>query len=103
MNTTLVKGYVLTIVSGLLIAAAAVLVVLQWGNAANFSLYGKNIANANTALLMLASAAGGITMVWLAKMLLAGIRALRKGRSAQRQQQLDRRLAELEKRPQDQA
>lgn len=91
MNVQSVKGYVLVILSGLVILAAALLVILQWGNPAEFSLYGKNYSiskqedggatgGVNTALLMLCSAAGGLLLFWTAKVMIRGIGALRRGR-----------------------
>jgi len=74
-----VKGWLLTIPSGLVIAAMIVIVVLQWGNTANFSAFGKNIYNANTALLMAISGAGGVVFVLLAWVLIRGLAALIKG------------------------
>ena len=94
MQFNSLKGYFLAIPSGLVLLAAALLVVLQWGNAAEFSLYGKNfsvhltdggkvIGGVNTTLLMIFSAAGGVVMVLVGKMMVRGLMALRRaGRSA---------------------
>lgn len=90
MSVKRVKGTVLVVVSGAVILAAGVLIVLQWGNPAEFSLYGKNYSirfqedgktateGVNTGLLMLCSAAGGVLVFWMTKVLLGGIGALRK-------------------------
>lgn len=92
MSVKRVKGTVLVVISGAVILAAGVLVILQWGNPAEFSLYGKNYSirfqedgktatgGVNTGLLMVCSAAGGLLMFWMAKVLLGGIVALRKAR-----------------------
>ena len=85
MNLNLFKGYVLVVLSGLVILAAAILVALQWGNRGDFSLYGKNIPDASTAVVVLTSAAGGVVLLYLAKVMARGISALRKGRREQRQ------------------
>ncbi len=98
MNANLLKGYVFVLVSGVLILAGVVLVILQWGNAANFSLYGKNIPNANTGLIMLCSAVGGIMLLILAKMMLGGALALRRGRIEADKEKAARR-AETHTRP----
>jgi hypothetical protein len=90
MSVKRVKGTVLVVVSGAVILAAGLLIVLQWGNPAEFSLYGKNYSirvqedgktateGVNTGLLMLCSAAGGVLLLWMTKVLLRGIGALRK-------------------------
>ncbi|HAU38006.1 MAG TPA: hypothetical protein DCX07_09865 [Phycisphaerales bacterium] len=84
-------GYVLVVVCGLLILAAALLVVLQWQLRADFNLFGKPLSirvvqesgklvgGVNTGLLMLLSAAGGIVMVWVVKLLVRGLKDIRKG------------------------
>lgn len=56
---------------GLVVLAAALLVMLQWGNSADFSLFGKNEPSLNTALLMLLCVAFGAALPWLLKLLLA--------------------------------
>lgn len=95
MNLNIFKGYVLIVLSGLVILAAVVLVALQWGNRGNFSLYGKNIPDASTAVVVLASAAGGVVLLSLAKVMARGISALRKGRREQRQRRTDQKPAGL--------
>ena len=97
MNVNLFKGYVQVVLSGLVIFAATVLVILQWGNHAKFSLYGKNVPQANTAILMLTSAAGGLALWFLAKMMIRGVGTLRRGRRQQDARQTHQRLKELEK------
>ena len=79
MRIQSVKGYVLTIGCGLLIAAGAVLVILQWGNTARFSLYGKN-QTYNTALVMVGSILGGMALIPLVKLFIHGVKAVRRGR-----------------------
>ncbi len=90
MNTKLIKGCTLTVISGLVIVAAVVLVAMQWGNSANFSLYGKNFSikdngGVNTAILMLCSAGGGVAILIMFWILLKGISAILKGRKLARQ------------------
>ncbi len=70
MNIKLIGAYVGAIGSGLVVLLAALLVMLQWGNHSDFSLFGKNIDDANTALLMLCSVAFGVALLWLLKLLL---------------------------------
>ena len=67
-----VKNYVYVIVSGLVIVAGVLLILLQWGNTThNFSLYGKT-SSVNPALLMLCPAGGGVVLWYLGKLFLAG-------------------------------
>lgn len=83
MNANVFKGYFLMVSSGLVLVAALVLLILQWGNHTQLSLYGKNIEQASTLLLMVLSAIGGLVMLFLAKILLRGLVALKKGRQEQ--------------------
>jgi len=80
MNYRTFRGYVQAVVSGLVILAAALLVVLQWGNVSAFSLYGKN-TQLNTGVLMLCSLAGGVVLYWLVRAFLRGALAIRRGRA----------------------
>ena len=79
MKFSTFKGYVLVIVSGLVVLAALLLVVLQWGNTSVFSLYGKNV-EANTGLLVILSAVGGVVVMFMTKALFHGALILRKAR-----------------------
>ena len=78
MNTDSIKGYILVVLSGLVLFAAILLLVLLWGNDSNFSLYGKSLV-VNTAVLVIGSAVGGVILAIMIKILIIGIRALRKG------------------------
>lgn len=82
MNANVFKGYFLMISSGLVLIAALVLLILQWGNSATITLYGP-AKSVNTLLLMVLSAVGGVVAVFLGKALLRGVIALRKGRQEQ--------------------
>ena len=92
MKIRTLKGYIMVITSGFFLLAAVLLVILQFRNYAEFSLYGKNISirfqqdgaitgGVNTAVLMLLSAAGGVLGLILIRMMISGIRSLRKGRA----------------------
>ena len=110
MNFRTFKAYVVVILSGLVILAAVLLIVLQWGNAAEFSAYGKNIdidktegrttGGVNTALLMLFSMIGGLLLFVLCRWFIGGLRNLRQSQhlaEIQRtQQQTAQRLSQLE-------
>jgi len=65
-------GYFLMVVTGLILAAAIVLVALQWGNSGQVTMYGPRV-DVNTALLMLCSAAGGVLVVVLARVFAHGL------------------------------
>ncbi len=92
MRFKTLQGYVLVVVLGLLLIAATILVLLQWGNTSTFSLYGKN-TQPNTAVIILASVVGGVVLIPLLKLFFHGIRDIRRGRmqeSADRVEKLDR-------------
>lgn len=86
MTFTTFKGYVLVILSGLLILAGALIIALQWNSVSQFSQFrppvviidGKMQGGINTAVLMLLSAAGGVVFVLLCKVFLYGVKLLRK-------------------------
>ena len=77
MNTF--KGYVLTILCGIVVVAAVVLVALQWGSTAKFSLYGPE-KSVPTVWLVLASAVGGWVFPHVARMFLRGAGIVRQSR-----------------------
>ena len=96
MSYRIVQGYILVVVTGVVLLAAAVLIVLQWGNAASFSLYGKNLSGVNTALLMLCSAAGGIALWWCVRWMFRGVRQIVRGRRDSRARDVSKRVEKLE-------
>ena len=59
MSTSTVKGYLLTVLCGLVVFAAILLVILQWGVKSTFSLYGQPINDVPTIWLVLAAAVAG--------------------------------------------
>ncbi len=100
MKFRMVANYVvITICCGLLIVATLFL-VLQWGNTANISVFGRN-TQANTALLVFFSGLGGCvlagTIYWLVRNLLTLRGRKRALQSKESRQQTARRLEELEK------
>ena len=84
MKITYVMAYVKVVVSGLVIGAAAVLVILQWGNTSAFSLYGKNLSGVNTGGLMLCSAAAWPVLIWMGRVLIGAARSIHRIRSSKR-------------------
>ncbi len=91
MKTKLIFAYAGAIVCGLVALAAALLTVLQWGNDAEFSLFGKNLDDMNTALLIVLSMAFGVGLPWLLKGLLSC--ALMIGHSRRESAALDKAVA----------
>ncbi|MFP3938598.1 MAG: hypothetical protein ACLFVW_09695 [Phycisphaerae bacterium] len=108
MSYKTVQSYTLVVLTGILLLAAIILVVLQWGNHAEFSFYGKNYSirtieggkvdgGVNTALLMLFSAAGGIVLWWCVKLLFRSVRAVRRSRREDADRGVQKRVEKLEK------
>lgn len=76
------KGYVLTIIGGLLLLICLIFVSLQGALTSEVSLFGYKFKEANTALVVLASAAGGVLMVYVLRLFFKGVWILHKIRSA---------------------
>ncbi len=76
MKVSRIKGWFLVVVSGLVLLSMVVLVTLQWGNHAQFSLYGQN-RTVNTMVLVALSLVGGAVMVGVVRLLRRGVRTLR--------------------------
>lgn len=93
-----VKGYILTVLTGLLLTAATILVILQWGNEGNFSMYGKNMV-VNQAVLILAAMAAGVLLIPILKLLWSGVRGIRRGRLEGRLEKLDKIETDQKKHP----
>ncbi|MDY6913358.1 MAG: hypothetical protein SVT52_02725 [Planctomycetota bacterium] len=86
MNYQNVKGTAYVVLSGIVLLAIVLLVILQWGNNSDFSLYGKNV-QANTAVLMVLSAVGGFVLWWTAKWMITGVGIMRLARRAEASEQ----------------
>ena len=92
MGVKNVSGYVKVVFSGVILLAAALLIILQWDGVTEFSLFGKRFSilvidgrlqgGVNTAVLMLCSAAAGVVLLWLVKVFFRGASALRRARKA---------------------
>ena len=80
MKIKLIGSYVGAVLCGLVVLLAGLLVILQWGNGADFSLFGKNYDNINTALLMVVCLAFGAMLPWLLKLLLHCVMIIRRQR-----------------------
>ncbi len=92
MKDNLIKAYFFAIFGGLVILAAVLLVIMQWGNHVEFNLYGtmltvdkkggKIVGGVDMALLMLLSAAGGVVLFWLTRRMIRGIITIGRARRA---------------------
>ncbi len=67
MKIKLVAAYTGAAVLGLILAAALLLVMLQWGNNCDFSLYGKSMV-LNTAAMLLVTMLIGVLVPMLIKL-----------------------------------
>ena len=96
MNLQTLKGYVLVVLSAAVLLAVLVLILLQWGNVADFSLYGRNM-KLNTALLIALSAAAGVLIHMVSRLLIYAVRCVLAGRREGKKKELTQRVAKLEK------
>jgi hypothetical protein len=80
MTGSSLKARIAAVFSSLVILAGVLLIALQWGNEGDFSLYGKNIPDAKMWLIMLASAAGGLVLYWMFRLLLWSVAIIWKDR-----------------------
>ncbi len=90
MKGNIIKAYFFTVFGGIVLFAAVLLVVMQWGNHVEFNLYGTKFAvyeeagkvtgGIDTALLMLLSAAGGIVLLKLFRWMIRGVMTIARAR-----------------------
>ena len=81
MSMKLIGAHVAAALSGLVALAAALLIVLQWGNTGDFSLFGKNV-KASTVVIMLGSIAFGAALPYLIRLLWRSSQTIRRHRQA---------------------
>jgi uncharacterized integral membrane protein len=74
-----INGYVLTVASGLVLLAGALLLALQWGNDCQFTLYGPR-PTLNTAVIVICSMIAGWLTPHIFRIMLKGIGKIRKVR-----------------------
>ena len=77
-----VRGWAYVIVSGLVLLAAAAFLALQWDRTAlrsTFSAYGPQ-RTVPTLYFALGSAAGGLLVYWMLRLMVRGVRLLRRAR-----------------------
>ncbi len=82
MSFKVIKGWTLTVIAILVIAAGCILVISNLGYACKVHLFFEPV-DGRTGLLMLASAAGGVVVMWMFVVLARGIKHIRKGRMEQ--------------------
>ena len=83
MSFKVFAGYVQAIVGGALFCAFVFLLLMQWDRHSEVWIYGLQLNNINTAVLMMCSAVGGALMVWAGRALWHGIAAVQRARSKQ--------------------
>lgn len=93
MKMKRVAGQVKVVFAGLLLLAIIVLVILQWPMRAECWLYGVK-QPASTLWVVLASGVLTLITIWLVKVLLAGLGAVRQTRESVRLEKLEKRVAE---------
>ena len=87
MKPGIVKSYILVVLTGLIMLAAALLVILQWGNSSSFSVYGKNFGEntpggLNTGLIMVCCLVAGPAVLGLCKIMIRSGLEIRRHRKA---------------------
>ena len=80
---TTMLAYVRVVAGAVVLVAAAVLLLLQWANVSQVSIFGKGVA-ANTGWLMFFSAVGGAVLWWVIWQFARGVRVLAGLRRQQR-------------------
>ena len=88
------KNYFVVIVSGAIIIAGVVLVVLQWDSRATVTMYGR-LTHVNTALLMVCAILFGLLLPCLVRTCLRGSRRIRAARHEKKARQTHREVARL--------
>ena len=83
MNAKSFGGYVALVVTGLVLLAIVVLVILQWPVQATCYLYGYELQTP-TIWVVLVSAVAGPIFIWLLKVLIRSIGSVRRGRATDR-------------------
>ena len=74
-----VYGYFVVVLSGLIILAAFVLAIMNYEETSKFKPFAE-VMNADTAVVMVCSAAGGILVLYMFRALIWGIRVISRSR-----------------------
>jgi hypothetical protein len=80
MNSSELKGRLLTLSAGFVVLAGLLFVILQWGVDSTYSLYGKPMEGVNTLYLVVGAAVGGQIFLLACRLLLKGMLILRRNR-----------------------
>ena len=75
-----IKGYVLVVISGLFFVAAGILAISNIGNYCDLTFFWTILHSRSIGVVMLISAGVGIVAVWMFKLLVWGVRDIRRGR-----------------------
>jgi hypothetical protein len=93
MKMKRVAGQVKVVFAGLLLLAIVVLVILQWPMGASCWLYGIE-RQTSTLWVVLVSGVLTLITIWLVKVLMTGLGAVRQTRESVRLEKLEKRVAE---------
>jgi len=101
MNLNLLKGYLLALLSLLILTAAAILLVNNIGGSWRMQVFWRPLTLRPAVWLLLA--AGGGVVIWytITRLIPTAIASLRSGKKRQREKENHQRLKELEKSKQD--
>lgn len=72
---TRLKAYLYVVVGSTVVLAAGAFAALQWGSHSRFSAYGPEVTT-RTVWLVLASAGGGVVVLWTGRLLVRGLSLL---------------------------
>ncbi len=75
-----IKGYVLVVISGLFFVAAGILAISNIGNYCDLTFFWTILHSRSIGVVMLISAGVGVVAVWMFKLLVWGVRDIRRGR-----------------------
>ena len=77
-----IKGYVLVVVSGLFLLAAGILVISNIGNSCDLTCYWTILHSQSIGVALLIAGGVGVVAVWMLKLLVRGVRDIKRGRKA---------------------
>ena len=75
-----IKGYVLVVISGLFFLGAGILVASNLGNSCDLTFYWTILHSQSIGVGLLIAAGVGIVAVWMLKLLVRGVRDIKRGR-----------------------
>ena len=99
MQISKFKSHILAATTGFVLLATFILLVLQWGNSARFSLFGKSYApgkdgsgGVNTGLIMICCLIAGPILLWLGKICVKHSMLIHRERKAVKKAQIKEEL-----------